>query len=90
MPLYEYLCRDCGREVTIWRSFSETSRPSCPVCGGGDVSRLISRVSIIKSEKDRTRDVSWIDRDLGQRLRRKARRKLNPDFEETLTRMELE
>ena len=88
MPLYEYDCQDCERQVTIWRSFSETSQPSCPICGGGNLVRLISQVSVVKSEKDRTKDLSWIDKDLARRLRKKAHRKLSPGFEGTLDWME--
>ena len=88
MPLYEYDCQDCERQVTIWRSFSETSRPSCPGCGGGNLARLISQVSVVKSEKDRTKDLSWIDKDIARRLRKKARRKLSRGFEGTLDWME--
>jgi hypothetical protein len=74
--------------VTIWRRFSETSPPRCPICGGENLTRLISRVYIVKSGKDRTKDLSWIDRDVARRLRDKAGRKLSPAFEETLDYME--
>jgi len=70
MPIYEYHCPDCGRQVTIHRSFSETSPPQCPICGGGNLVHLISQVSIVKSGKDRTRDLSWIDKDVAHRLGR--------------------
>jgi putative FmdB family regulatory protein len=88
MPLYEYRCEDCGRRVTIWRSFSETSPPHCPICGGENLTRLISQVSVVKSERDRTKDLSWIDRDVARRFRNKAGGKPSPEFEETLDRME--
>ena len=68
MPIYEYHCQDCGRRVSIQRSFSETSSPQCPICGGENLTRLISQVSIVKSGKDRTRDLSWIDKDVAHRL----------------------
>lgn len=81
MPLYEYHCQDCGQHVTIWRSFSETSPPSCPICGGGNLIRLISKVSVAKSERDRIKDLSWIDKDLLQRLNKRVPRKYSPGFE---------
>jgi len=88
MPLYEYHCQECQQQVTIWRSFSDTSSPRCPVCGSRNLTRLISQVAIVKSGKDRVRDVSWIDRNLARRLREKAGGKLSPAFEQTLDKME--
>jgi putative FmdB family regulatory protein len=88
MPVYEYHCQDCGQLLTIRRSLSETSQPRCSACGSGNLNRLISPVSIVKSVKDRTRDLSWIDKDVAHRLRSKARGKLSPGSEETLNWME--
>jgi hypothetical protein len=50
--------------------------------------RLISRIHIVKSDADRSRDVSWIDRNVADRLRRKSGGRLSPDFKDTLDRME--
>jgi len=88
MPLYEYHCQECQQKVTIWRSFSDTSSPRCPICDSEDLTRLISQISIVKSGKDRVRDLSWVDRDLARRLRKKADGKLSPAFEQTLDKME--
>ena len=34
MPIYEFLCRDCG-SFEQWRSFAEVSVPmTCPSCNG--------------------------------------------------------
>ncbi len=88
MPLYEYRCEDCREQVTIRQSFTDETSPRCALCGSDRMSRLISRVSIVKSERDRTRDLSWIDRDLAGRIKRKASGKLNPALQETVDRME--
>lgn len=41
MPLYEYLCRDCDREVEVLvRSTDE--RAECPDCGGVKLMKLLS------------------------------------------------
>ena len=88
MPLYEYRCPDCGAQVTIRQSFTDDSSPACSACGGDAMVRIISRVSIVKSERDRTRDLSWVDRDLAGRIKRKASGKLNPALQETVDRME--
>ncbi len=54
MPIYEYRCADCRRRVSIlFRSFSNTENPRCPNCGGEHLSRLVSRVSTVKSEEAR-------------------------------------
>lgn len=54
MPIYEYRCQNCGRRVSIlWRSFSdvEAKPPQCSRCGSHNLSRLISRVSVLHSEE---------------------------------------
>lgn len=55
MPIYEYLCQDCRRRVSVFfRSFSDVKeRPACPECGGESLSRLISRVAVVRSEESR-------------------------------------
>ena len=88
MPLYEYLCQDCGQHVELRRSFEDTSAPRCPACNGENLERRFSRVAIVKSEHDRTTDLSWVDRDMARRLKKKASGKLNPPLQDTLDRME--
>jgi putative FmdB family regulatory protein len=61
MPIYEYRCHDCRRRVSIlWRSISEaqTVKPHCPRCGGERLSRLVSRVAMLKSEESRLEDLA--------------------------------
>jgi len=54
MPIYEYRCTDCKRRVSIlFRSFAAASDPTCPNCGGKNLTRLVSRVVAIKSEEAR-------------------------------------
>jgi putative FmdB family regulatory protein len=56
LPIYEYRCNDCGRRVTLfWRSFSVTEEisPQCSFCGGEHLTRLVSRVAVVKSEESR-------------------------------------
>lgn len=56
MPIYEYRCADCRRRVSVWwRTFStaETGVAVCPRCGGTELSRLISRVAVLRSEESR-------------------------------------
>jgi putative FmdB family regulatory protein len=60
MPIYEYRCSDCRRRVSLfYRSFSDIEeQPTCPRCGGNRLRRLISRVSILRSEESRLDDLS--------------------------------
>lgn len=56
MPIYEYRCADCKRRVSIlWRSLAEaqTAEARCPRCGGTRLSRLVSRVAVLRSEEAR-------------------------------------
>jgi putative FmdB family regulatory protein len=88
MPLYEYRCPNCGSQLTILRPFSDNSVPSCSACDERPMKRVISSVSIVKTEQERIRDLSWVDRDLAGRIRKKASRKLGPALQETVDRME--
>lgn len=60
MPIYEYHCPACRRRVSIFfRSFADSEgEPACPRCGGKDLKRLISRVSVVRSEDSRLDDLS--------------------------------
>jgi putative FmdB family regulatory protein len=60
MPIYEYRCHDCRRRVNLFfRSFSGVEdAPTCPRCGSSNLSRLISRVSVVRSEDSRLDDLA--------------------------------
>ncbi len=61
MPIYEYRCHDCRRRVSIWwRTFSEaeTGTARCPRCGGEKLTRLVSKVRVIRSEESRMEDLA--------------------------------
>ncbi len=61
MPIYEYRCHNCQRRVSIWwRTFSEaeTGTGHCPRCGGEELSRLVSRVRVVRSEESRLEDLA--------------------------------
>jgi len=55
MPIYEYLCPACHNRVSLHMSYAEYGvKPAiCPICGGKDLKRLISRVRVAKSEDQR-------------------------------------
>ena len=47
MPIYEYSCKDCGKEFEKIMSFSakDIDSPECPGCKSHQTHRLISRVA---------------------------------------------
>jgi putative FmdB family regulatory protein len=50
MPIYEYICDDCQEQVNLFfRSFAEVeTKPAvCPLCGGSNLERVISRVAVV-------------------------------------------
>ncbi len=56
MPIYEYKCQDCGRKFSLyWHTFSaaEAATPRCTRCGSENVTKLISRVRVVRSEEAR-------------------------------------
>ena len=43
MPLYEYLCRDCGQPFEKMVRMSDQEQvPVCPACGSADTRKQIS------------------------------------------------
>jgi putative FmdB family regulatory protein len=55
MPIYEYRCAGCKRRVSIFfQSFAAAERRAaegdvvCPSCGSKDLTRLISRVNMVR------------------------------------------
>ncbi|HRA65481.1 MAG: zinc ribbon domain-containing protein [Caldilinea sp.] len=56
MPIYEYVCLDCRKRVSVFfRTFSAASDEAarCPRCEGRHLRRLVSRVAVLKSEENR-------------------------------------
>lgn len=45
MPLYEYLCESCGRQMEVMQSFSDPPPAGCDRCGG-PVKKLLSAPGI--------------------------------------------
>ncbi len=46
MPIYEFVCQDCGHEFELIQSFSDNSTPQCPVCHSEQVMRRVGRPAI--------------------------------------------
>jgi len=43
MPIYEYLCKNCGKKVEILHKSLE-EKAVCPECGSEKLEKLISKV----------------------------------------------
>jgi putative FmdB family regulatory protein len=56
MPIYEFLCQQCGKDFTMALSIAEAERKrkeglQCSACGSSDVVQQISRVQVKTSKK---------------------------------------
>lgn len=58
MPLYEYRCRNCGKRASFLRSLADSTLPTCPYCNHPQMVRLVSRVSVLRSEDSRLENLS--------------------------------
>jgi len=104
VPIYEYRCHDCQRRVSIfWRTFTEAGKetPTCPRCGGTRLTRLVSRVRVVRSEESRLDGLSDMDglpdldendpKSLGRWMRKMSAEMgedLGPEFDEVVGRLE--
>lgn len=46
MPIYEFVCQDCGHEFELIQSFSDNATPQCPICYSEQVMRRVGRPAI--------------------------------------------
>jgi putative FmdB family regulatory protein len=59
MPIYEYRCTACRRKTTVLTlRVSEAVDPVCEHCGGKELTRLLSRFAMVRSEDDRFDDLT--------------------------------
>lgn len=102
MPIYEYRCHTCRRRVSVFfRSFSSVAEPVCPECGSTQLSKLVSRVAVMKSEESRLEDLadpsslSGLDENDPKSIAKWAKQMgsalgedMGPEYEEMIDRME--
>jgi putative FmdB family regulatory protein len=59
VPIYEYRCGGCRRKVTVLTlRVSEVVDAVCEHCGSRDLTRLMSRFALVRSEESRLDDVA--------------------------------
>ena len=68
MPIYEYRCGDCGRiSEFLTLKTDEKVTPQCKRCKSNKMSRVLSRVRVIRSEESRIESLAdpskWGDLD---------------------------
>jgi putative FmdB family regulatory protein len=68
MPIYEYLCEDCGRKSSfLVLKINEPVDGTCNHCGSSNLKRLMSRFATVRSEEDRLESLAdpskWGDLD---------------------------
>ncbi|MEJ5347338.1 MAG: zinc ribbon domain-containing protein [Desulfosoma sp.] len=51
MPIYEYVCSECGR-VSEHLVFAKEETVACPECGSGELKRLLSVSSTASGVKE--------------------------------------
>ena len=73
MPIFEYLCQDCGREFETF--VTGDRKPACPGCQGANLGKLLSRPEWSAPARARQRIAATVVR----RLRRRRRRVCVPD-----------
>ncbi len=102
MPIYDFLCRQCGKRFQTRLSYAEygTVQVVCPHCSGIDVQRRIGRVRIAHtggSSPDSWDDSTWDNLDqedpraLASMMRSMSREMgedLPPDLDEVVDRLE--
>lgn len=58
MPAYDYRCKNCGEEFTLfYKTYADydAAAQQCPNCASADLARLIRRVAIQRPTRDYTK-----------------------------------
>ncbi len=94
MPIYEYRCDSCQRKQSfLILSISKPFSPKCKFCGGEKLTRLISKVAVLKSESSRLENLAdptkWGDLDENDprsvaRWMKKMGKEMGEDFGEEI------
>jgi putative FmdB family regulatory protein len=67
MPIYEYICQDCGKRNNFIVLNRDSFSPKCSKCSSTDLRRIMSRFAAVRSEESRMESLAdpskWGDLD---------------------------
>lgn len=67
MPIYEYVCQNCGKLLNFLILNRENCFPRCNKCGSSNLKRVMSRFCAVRSEESRLESLAdpnkWGDLD---------------------------
>ncbi len=67
MPIYEYVCQQCGRKNSFLVFLNQQFSPTCNRCGSQELRRIMSRFAAVRSEESRLESLAdpskWGDLD---------------------------
>lgn len=67
MPIYEYVCENCGKRLNFFILNRESFAPQCKKCGSRNLRRIMSRFASVRSEESRLESLAnpskWGDLD---------------------------
>ena len=96
MPIYEFRCSDCGKisEFLIIKTDDRVA-PQCKRCGSKKMSRVLSRVRVVRSEESRIESLAdpskWGDLDeKDPRSMAKMMKRMGKEFGEEMGDMDME
>lgn len=58
MPIYEFACQSCGKRSSQLVSISSEDLDPCPHCGRADLTKLVSRFRMGRSEDTRVEELA--------------------------------
>ena len=96
MPIYEYRCEDCGRiSEFLTLKTDEKVTPQCKRCKSNKMSRVLSRVRVIRSEESRIESLAdpskWGDLDENDpKSMAKMMRRMGKEFGEEMGDMNMD
>lgn len=95
MPIYEYLCENCGKISSYLILKKGEPQPVCKFCGESSLKRIISRVNVFRSEEKRIERLAdpsrWGDLESGDlRALEKWMKEVGSAMESEVDRQELE
>jgi putative FmdB family regulatory protein len=102
MPIYEFRCNGCKKRLSVFqRRMGTAAGAVCPRCGSADLTRLVSRVAVVRSEEERLESLdddsllAGVDEEdprsvaaWARKLKTRMGEEADADFDEMIDRME--